>query len=52
MKLRKNDISLAYEDAGSGEPALLLVHGWAVDRSVLQPHPKIDRFVQSLSVRG
>jgi pimeloyl-ACP methyl ester carboxylesterase len=35
MRIRRDGIALAYEEAGTGAPAMLLVHGWGTDRSVL-----------------
>ena len=32
-RLTCNDVSLAYEQAGTGEPPILLVHSWTGDRS-------------------
>ena len=37
MRILRNGIGLAYEDAGSGDESILLVHGWGMDRSVLEP---------------
>jgi pimeloyl-ACP methyl ester carboxylesterase len=37
QRIRKDGVALAYEEAGVGEPAILLVHGWATDRSVMRP---------------
>jgi pimeloyl-ACP methyl ester carboxylesterase len=36
-QIRKDRVNLVYEEAGVGEPPLLLVHGWATDRSVMKP---------------
>jgi pimeloyl-ACP methyl ester carboxylesterase len=35
--LQRDGVRLAYEDAGSGAPPLLFVHGWAGDRSHFAP---------------
>jgi pimeloyl-ACP methyl ester carboxylesterase len=35
-RIRKDGVALACEEAGVGEPPLLLVHGWATDRSVMK----------------
>ncbi|HEX2733952.1 MAG TPA: alpha/beta hydrolase [Polyangiaceae bacterium] len=37
MQIRRNGVALGYEEAGKGSPALLLVHGWGLDRSALRP---------------
>lgn len=36
-KLTRNGVSLAYEEAGTGEPPILLVHCWTGDRSYFAP---------------
>src|SRR6476619_4788607 len=36
-QIRKDRVNLVYEEAGAGEPPILLVHGWATDRSVMKP---------------
>jgi pimeloyl-ACP methyl ester carboxylesterase len=35
--MERDGIRLAFEEAGSGEPPLLLVHGWACDHTCLAP---------------
>lgn len=35
-KLERDGVALAYDDAGSGTPPLLLVHGYACDRSAME----------------
>ena len=37
MRIHRNGVALAYEEAGMGEPAMLLVHGWGTDRSLMKP---------------
>jgi pimeloyl-ACP methyl ester carboxylesterase len=37
MKLIRDDVTLGYEDTGTGDPALLLIHGWATQRSIFGP---------------
>lgn len=37
MKLSRDDIALGYEEAGAGDPPLLLIHGWGTDRSIFGP---------------
>lgn len=36
-KLVHDDVALAYDEAGSGSPPLLFVHGWACDRTYFAP---------------
>jgi pimeloyl-ACP methyl ester carboxylesterase len=36
-RLTRNGVSLAYEEAGAGEPPILLVHSWTGDRSYFAP---------------
>lgn len=36
-KLTRNGVSLAYEETGTGEPPILLVHSWTGDRSYFAP---------------
>ena len=46
---------VAWEAAGSGDPALVLVHGWCGDRSALRPqfdHFSARHTVVSLDLRG
>ena len=35
--LKRDGISLFYEDAGGGGPPLLLVHGWGCDHTFMAP---------------
>ena len=37
MWIHRDGVALAYEEAGAGEPPILLVHGWATDRAVMRP---------------
>jgi pimeloyl-ACP methyl ester carboxylesterase len=37
MKLSRDDVALGYEEAGAGDPPLLLIHGWGVRRSIFGP---------------
>ena len=37
MHLIHDDVTLGYEEAGSGDPPMLLVHGWATDRTLMRP---------------
>jgi pimeloyl-ACP methyl ester carboxylesterase len=34
---RRDGLTLAHDDAGRGDPPMVLVHGWGVDRRVLRP---------------
>lgn len=36
-RLVHDRIALAYRDAGSGDPPIILLHGWACDHTFLQP---------------
>jgi pimeloyl-ACP methyl ester carboxylesterase len=36
-RLARDGVALAYEEAGSGAPPLLFVHGWACDRTYFAP---------------
>lgn len=44
-KLTRNGVALAYEEAGTGEPPMLLVHCWTGDRSYFAP--QITHFSQT-----
>lgn len=35
--VKRDDLSLYYEQAGSGEPPFLFVHGWCCDHSFFAP---------------
>lgn len=37
MRIHRDGVALGYEEAGRGDPPIILVHGWGTDRSVLQP---------------
>src|SRR4051812_41136427 len=37
MRMHRDGVGLACDDAGSGAPPLLLVHGWATDRTLFTP---------------
>src|SRR2546421_7580614 len=50
-----NGLSLYYESAGEGDPALLFVHGWCCDHTAFRP--QFDHFarthaVTALDLRG
>jgi pimeloyl-ACP methyl ester carboxylesterase len=54
-RLTHDGVGLAFEDAGSGGPPLLLVHGWACNRSYLRPqleHFSRERRVVAVDLRG
>jgi pimeloyl-ACP methyl ester carboxylesterase len=37
MKLSRDNVALGYEQAGSGDPALLMIHGWGTHRGMFEP---------------
>jgi pimeloyl-ACP methyl ester carboxylesterase len=52
---RLDDLSLFYEQAGSGEPPLLFVHGWCCDHTFFAPqfkHFKASHVVTTFDLRG
>lgn len=52
---RREGISLFYEDAGSGEPPLILVHGWCCDHTFMAPqlaHFRSAHRVIAVDLRG
>jgi pimeloyl-ACP methyl ester carboxylesterase len=52
---RRDDLSLYYERAGSGDPPLLFVHGWCCDCTFFQPqfeHFRSSHAVTTLDLRG
>jgi pimeloyl-ACP methyl ester carboxylesterase len=54
-KLVRDGVTLAFEQAGSGDPALLLVHCWCCDHTFLEPqfqHFKGRHRVISVDLRG
>jgi pimeloyl-ACP methyl ester carboxylesterase len=36
-RLKRDEVALTYEEAGEGEPPVLLVHGWCCDHSYFAP---------------
>src|SRR5262245_38721964 len=51
----RNGISLAYDDRGAGDPAIVFVHGWTCDRSFFAPqaeHFARRHRVVSVDLRG
>ena len=52
---RRDELSLFFEQEGTGEPPLVFVHGWSCDHRFFQPqfeHFKSSRTVMSLDLRG
>jgi pimeloyl-ACP methyl ester carboxylesterase len=54
-RLIRDGISLAYQEAGSGDPPLLFIHGWACDHTFFAP--QVERFSRdhrtvAVDVRG
>ena len=45
---RRNDLELYYEQAGSGDPPFVFVHGWCCDRTFFAP--QFDHFRRSHAV--
>jgi pimeloyl-ACP methyl ester carboxylesterase len=55
MSTVRNGVRLAHEDAGAGEPACILIHGWGTDRtSLAHQHAFLSatRRVVSVDLRG
>lgn len=55
MKLKRDGVTLAFEEAGSGRPPLLFIHGWTCDRSYFAPqfkHFRRTHRVVSVDLRG
>ena len=53
--LDRDGVRLYYEEAGSGSPPLVLIHGWTCDHTFLQPqfeHFRRSHRVISLDLRG
>lgn len=53
--LNKDSLNLAYEEAGSGDPPLVLIHGWSCDRSYMSAqlsHFKAAHRVVAVDLRG
>lgn len=51
----RNGVKLAYLDEGSGDPALVFIHGWTCNRSYFKPqhdHFKANHRVVSVDLRG
>src|ERR1700730_15321765 len=48
-------VTIAYDAAGSGDPAIVFVHGWACDRTYFAPqfeHLAARRAVVTVDLRG
>lgn len=55
QRLIRDGVGLAYEEAGSGSPPLLLVHCWCGDHSFMRPqleHFRRDSRVVAVDLRG
>jgi len=55
MQICRDGVGLGYEEAGHGEPPILLVHGWGTDRAVLRPlfdWARKSRRVLAVDLRG
>lgn len=55
MSITRNGVRLAHEEAGAGEPACILIHGWGTDRtSLAQQHRFLStrHRVVSVDLRG
>ncbi|MFN8633308.1 MAG: alpha/beta hydrolase [Chloroflexota bacterium] len=55
QKLNRDGVALAYEEAGQGDPTILLIHCWTCDHSFLAPqfrHFSTKHRVVSVDLRG
>src|SRR6478735_6624933 len=55
MRIHRDGVALAYDDAGVGEPPMLLVHGWGTDRFVMKSlfeWARISRRAVAIDLRG
>ncbi len=53
--VKRDGLSLYYEQQGSGDPPLVFVHGWCCDHTFFQPqfdHFKASHVVTTLNLRG
>src|SRR5436853_5160764 len=53
--LSREGMALAYEQAGTGEPPLVFMHGWSADRTYFAPqveHFRGSHRVVALDLRG
>jgi pimeloyl-ACP methyl ester carboxylesterase len=52
---KRDDLSLYYEQEGSGDPPLVFIHGWCCDHTFFRPqfdHFKSSHSVMTLDLRG
>ena len=47
-QLELDGVALSYEEAGEGEPPVLLVHGWCCDHTYFAP--QFEHFVKKVAV--
>lgn len=55
MKVNRDGVALSFDEGGSGQPPLLLVHGWTCDRSYFAPqfeHFRRRHRVVAVDLRG
>jgi pimeloyl-ACP methyl ester carboxylesterase len=55
QQLKRNGVALCFDQAGRGDPPLLLVHGWCCDHTYFAPqfgHYQRDRRVVAVDLRG
>ena len=53
--VKRDGLSLYYEQAGNGDPPLVFIHGWCCDHTFFQPqfdHFKASHAVTTLDLRG
>ena len=43
-QLERDGVALCYEEAGEGEPPVLLVHGWCCDHTYFAP--QVEHFAK------
>src|SRR5215471_10196292 len=54
-QLHRDGVALTYEEAGSGDPPILLVHGWCCDHTCFAPqfaHFRHQHRVVAVDLRG
>ena len=54
-QIKRDGLSLYYEQAGSGDPPLVFIHGWCCDHAFFQSqfdHFKASHAVMTLDLRG
>jgi pimeloyl-ACP methyl ester carboxylesterase len=55
MRIQRQGVTLAFDSSGSGDPPMVLVHGWGTDRAVLAPvfaWARRSRRVVAVDLRG